>query len=276
MLQLGQFNTLKIARKVDFGVFLSSGDDEVLLPKKYLTPEMEIDSDVEVFIYKDSEDRTIATTQKPLAVVGEFAYLKVKEVNTFGAFMDWGLEKDLLVPFREQDKLLEAGKSYVVYVYVDTLTKRIAASAKINRYAKNEEIALTENEEVDLLIFKKTDLGYGAIINNLYQGLIYKNEVFTDLQLGDKKKGWIKTIREDGKIDLRLQKVGFELSDEAQEIIMQKLKEKNGFLALHDGSDPQLISKELNMSKKTFKKAIGGLFKFKLIVIEAEGIRLIQ
>ena len=163
----------------------------------------------------------------------------------------------------------------MVYVYVDTLTKRIAASAKINRYAKNEEIALTENEEVDLLIFKKTDLGYGAIINNLYQGLIYKNEVFTELAIGDKKKGWIKSLREDGKIDLRLQKVGFELSDDAQETIMQKLKENNGYLALHDGSDPQLITKVLNISKKTFKKAIGGLFKFKLIVIEKEGIRLI-
>lgn len=276
MLQLGQYNTLKVARKVDFGVFLSSGDDEVLLPKKYLTPEMQIGAEVEVFIYKDSEDRSIATTEKPLAIVGEFAYLKVKEVNSFGAFLDWGLEKDLLVPFREQDKKLEAGKSYVVYVYVDKLTKRIAASAKINRYAKNEDIQLSENEEVDLLIFKKTDLGYGAIINNLYQGLIYKNEVFTELQVGDKKKGYIKALREDGKIDLRLQKVGFELSDEAQELIMQKLKENNGYLALHDGSDPQLISKELNMSKKTFKKAIGGLFKFKLIVIEPNGIRLLQ
>ena len=276
MFQLGHYNTLKIARKVDFGVFLTDGTDEVLLPKKNLTPEMEIGTEVEVFIYKDSEDRTIATVQRPFAVVGEFAYLLVKEVNTIGAFLDWGLEKDLLVPFREQDKLLEAGKRYVVYIYVDKLTKRIAASAKINRYAKNEEISLTENEEVDVLIFKKTDLGFGAIINNLYQGLIYKNEVFTELTIGDKRKAWIKAIREDGKIDLRLQKVGFELSDDAQELIMQKLKKRNGFLALHDGSDPQLITKELGMSKKTFKKAIGGLFKYKLITIEGEGIRLVQ
>ncbi|MBL0046490.1 MAG: GntR family transcriptional regulator [Bacteroidetes bacterium] len=276
MFQLGHYNTLRIARKVDFGVFLTDGTDEVLLPKKNLTPEMEIGTEVEVFIYKDSEDRTIATVQRPFAVVGEFAYLLVKEVNTIGAFLDWGLEKDLLVPFREQDKLLEAGKRYVVYIYVDKLTKRIAASAKINRYAKNEEINLAENEEVDVLIFKKTDLGYGAIINNLYQGLIYKNEVFTELTIGDKRKAWIKAIREDGKIDLRLQKVGFELSDDAQELIMQKLKEKGGFLALHDGSDPQLITKELGMSKKTFKKAIGGLFKYKLITIEGEGIRLVQ
>jgi predicted RNA-binding protein (virulence factor B family) len=275
MLELGKFNTLKIARKVDFGVFLSSGSDEVLLPKKYLEPDMEIGSEVEVFIYKDSEDRTIATTQKPFAQVGEFAFLKVKEVNSFGAFMDWGLEKDLLVPFREQDKKLEAGKSYVVYVYVDKLTKRIAASAKINRYAKNDEMLLSENEEVDLLLFKQTDLGYGAIINNLHQGLIYKNEVFTNLAVGDKVKGWIKTLREDGRIDLRLQKVGFELSDDAQEIILKKLSEKNGFLALNDASEPQLISKELGMSKKTFKKAIGGLFKSKRISIEENGIKLL-
>ncbi len=275
MLELGKFNTLKIARKVDFGVFLSSGTDEVLLPKKYLEPDMEIGSEVEVFIYKDSEDRSIATTQKPYAQVGEFAYLKVKEVNSFGAFMDWGLEKDLLVPFREQDKKLEAGKSYVVYVYVDKLTKRIAASAKINRYAKNEGVQLSENEEVDLLLFKQTDLGYGAIINNLHQGLIYKNEVFTNLAVGDKVKGWIKTLREDGRIDLRLQKVGFELSDDAQDIILKKLAEKNGFLALHDASEPQLISKELGMSKKTFKKAIGGLFKSKRISIEENGIKLL-
>lgn len=275
MLELGKFNTLKIARKVDFGVFLSSGSDEVLLPKKYLEPDMEIGTEVEVFIYKDSEDRTIATTQKPFAQVGEFAFLRVKEVNSFGAFMDWGLEKDLLVPFREQDKKLEAGKSYVVYVYVDKLTKRIAASAKINRYAKNEEMLLSENEEVDLLLFKQTDLGYGAIINNLHQGLIYKNEVFTNLAVGDKVKGWIKTLREDGRIDLRLQKVGFELSDDAQEIILKKLSEKNGFLALSDASEPQLISKELGMSKKTFKKAIGGLFKSKRISLEENGIKLL-
>lgn len=275
MLELGKFNTLKIARKVDFGVFLSSGSDEVLLPKKYLEPDMEIGTEVEVFIYKDSEDRTIATTQKPFAQVGEFAFLKVKEVNSFGAFMDWGLEKDLLVPFREQDKKLEAGKSYVVYVYVDKLTKRIAASAKINRYAKNEEMQLSENEEVDLLLFKQTDLGYGAIINNLHQGLIYKNEVFTNLAVGDKVKGWIKTLREDGRIDLRLQKVGFELSDDAQEIILKKLSEKNGFLALSDASEPQLISQELGMSKKTFKKAIGGLFKSKRISLEENGIKLL-
>lgn len=275
MLELGKFNTLKIARKVDFGVFLSSGSDEVLLPKKYLEPDMEIGTEVEVFIYKDSEDRTIATTQKPFAQVGEFAFLKVKEVNSFGAFMDWGLEKDLLVPFREQDKKLEAGKSYVVYVYVDKLTKRIAASAKINRYAKNDEMLLSENEEVDLLLFKQTDLGYGAIINNLHQGLIYKNEVFTNLAVGDKVKGWIKTLREDGRIDLRLQKVGFELSDDAQEIILKKLSEKNGFLALSDASEPQLISQELGMSKKTFKKAIGGLFKSKRISLEENGIKLL-
>ncbi len=275
MFQLGQFNTLKIARRVDFGVFLTDGNDEVLLPKKNLTPEMEIGTEVDVFIYKDSEDRTIATIQRPLAVVGEFAYLLVKEVNTIGAFLDWGLEKDLLVPFREQDKLLEAGKSYVVYIYVDKLTKRIAASAKINRYSKNEEISLTENEEVEVLIFKKTDLGYGAIINNIYQGLIYKNEVFTELAIGEKKKGWIKTIREDGKIDVRLQKVGFELSDDAQELIMEALQKNGGFLALYDGSDPQLITKTLGISKKTFKKAIGGLFKFKLITIEEGGIRVV-
>jgi predicted RNA-binding protein (virulence factor B family) len=276
MIELGQYNTLKIARKVDFGVFLSDGIDEVLLPKKNLSPEMEIGMNLEVFIYKDSEDRTIATLQKPLAVVGEFAFLLVKEVNTFGAFMDWGLEKDLLVPFSEQDKKLEAGRSYVVYVYLDKLTKRIVASSKINRYAKNEEITLTENEEVEVLIFKETDLGYGAIINNLYQGLLYKNEVFSPLHVGDKKRAWVKTIREDGKIDLRLQKVGFELSDDAQALIMQKLNDAGGFLALHDGSDPKLIQQQLGISKKTFKKAVGGLFKFKLILLEKDGIRLIR
>ncbi len=275
MLEPGKYATLKVARKVDFGIFLSDGINEVLLPKKWVSPEMEIGTSHEVFIYKDSEDRTIATTQKPIATSGEFAYLLVKEVTPIGAFLDWGLEKDLLVPFREQDKALEAGKFYVVFVFLDKLTKRIAASAKINRFAKNEDIELSENEEVEILVFKKTDLGFGAIINNRYQGLIYKNEIFTDLEVGDKRKAWIKTIREDGKIDLRLQKTGFELSDDAQELIMKKLEEKGGFLALHDGSDPQLITKELGMSKKTFKKAIGGLFKFKLITIEAEGVRLV-
>lgn len=275
MLQPGQYAQLKVARKVDFGLFLSDGENEVLLPRKWVTPEMEIDTEVSVFIYKDSEDRTIATTQQPYAIAGEFAFLKVREVNTFGAFLDWGLDKDLLVPFREQDKELEVGKSYVVYVYTDKLTKRMVASSKINRHTSNEQIDLKENDEVIALIFKKTELGYSAVINNLHQGLIYSNEIFQPVALGDKLKAYIKTIREDGKIDLRLQKSGLDSTLDAQDALLAKLKEANGFLPLHDASDPALISKTLGLSKKSFKKAVGGLYKLKLIIIEEQGIRLI-
>ena len=170
---------------------------------------------------------------------------------------------------------MEVGRSYVVYIYLDKLTKRLAASAKVNRYLSNEIASLQENEKVELLLHKKTDLGFGAIINNQFQGLIYKNEIFLDIKVGDKIHGWIKTIREDGKIDLRLQPVGIELSDDAQKTIWNKLTAKNGFLALTDNSEPQLIMQELSMSKKTFKKAVGGLFKDKKIVIEKDGIRLL-
>ena len=275
MLEIGKYNTLQVARKVDFGLYLASDTDEVLLPKKYVTPEMEIGSDAEVFIYKDSEDRTIATTLKPYATVGDFVFLKAKDVTAHGAFLDWGLEKDLFVPFREQENKMEVGRSYVVYIYLDKLTKRLAASAKVNRYLSNEIASLQENEKVELLLHKKTDLGFGAIINNQFQGLIYKNEIFSEIKVGDKIHGWIKTIREDGKIDLRLQPVGIELSDDAQKTIWNKLTAKNGFLALTDNSEPQLIMQELSMSKKTFKKAVGGLFKDKKIVIEKDGIRLV-
>ena len=275
MLEIGKYNTLQVARKVDFGLYLASDTDEVLLPKKYVTPEMEIGSDAEVFIYKDSEDRTIATTLRPYATVGDFVFLKAKDVTAHGAFLDWGLEKDLFVPFREQENKMEVGRSYVVYIYLDKLTKRLAASAKVNRYLSSEIASLQENEKVELLLHKKTDLGFGAIINNQFQGLIYKNEIFSEIKVGDKIHGWIKTIREDGKIDLRLQPVGIELSDDAQKTIWNKLTAKNGFLALTDNSEPQLIMQELSMSKKTFKKAVGGLFKDKKIVIEKDGIRLV-
>lgn len=275
MLQPGKYALLKVARKVDFGLFLTDGENEVLLPRKWVTPEMEILSEVKVFIYKDSEDRTIATTQVPYAIAGEFAFLQVREVNAFGAFLDWGLDKDLLVPFREQDKALEVGKSYVVYVYTDKLTKRMVASSKINRYTSNEQIDLTENEEVDVLIAKKTELGYNVIINNLHQGLVYKNEIFQPLALGDRIKGYIKTIRQDGKIDIRLQKSGLDSTLDAQDRLIAKLKEANGFLPLNDASDPALISKTLGISKKSFKKAVGGLYKLKLIRIEEQGIRLV-
>lgn len=276
MIQVGKYNELKIIKIVDSGAYLGNDTQEILLPGKWIPKEAKIGDVLNVFIYRDSEDRLIATTLQPYTTVDTFAYLEVKEVNTMGAFLDWGLEKDLLVPFSEQASTLVAGKSYVFYVYIDNVTNRIIASSKLNKFIERDNIEAEEGDVVDLLIYSKTDKGYNAIINNMYVGLIYENEIFEEIRVGDRVTGYIKKIREDNKIDLSLQKSGYELVDDVKWKILNLLKQKNGFLPLNDNSTPEEIKLHLQISKKAFKKAIGGLYKEKLIALSDKGINLIS
>lgn len=275
---IGQYAELKVAKLVDFGVFLE-GEDEalILLPNQYVPPKTQIDDKIKVFIYRDSEDRIIATTLKPKAIVGEFAVLKVKSVTNVGAFLDWGLAKDLLVPFSEQRDKMQVDLSYLVYIYLDNATGRIVATAKIERILRENEVSYKEGDEVDILVGKRSELGFQVLINDDALGMVYKNEVFGHLKIGDQRKAYIKKIRRDGKIDVSLQQQGYvnEVPKSGQQIL-DLLKEEEGFLPLNDKSSPEDIYYSLKMSKKNFKKAIGLLYKQKLITIEDAGIYLVQ
>lgn len=276
MLDLGVKNTLRILRGTGVGMFL--GDDEgndVLLPKKYIPDDVIVGDDIEVFIYRDSEDRIIATTLEPKIQLNEFAYLQVKAVTQVGAFLDWGLEKDLFVPFREQNKKMEVDKWYAVYLYLDEDTDRLVASCKVNRFFEKENIDLAIGQEVDILVFEETDLGMNAVINNRYKGLIYENEIFQRIKIGTRTKAYVKNIRDDKRIDLSLQKQGYANVEPNAERILEKLKANNGFLDVTDKSDANYVMYQLEMSKKTFKKAVGALYRQRIIRIEDDGIYLV-
>lgn len=275
MAEIGKLNQLEVVKEVDFGIYLDGGNlGEILMPKRYV-PEGTMPGDIiEAFIYLDSEDRLLATTEKPLAMVDDFALLEVVSVAPVGAFLNWGLPKDLFVPFREQRKPMEVGEKYLVYVYLDENSKRIAASSKIEQFLDNIPIDYDENEEVDLIIVNETDLGYNAIIDNSHLGVLFKNEVFQTLHPGDRMTGYIKKIRPDGKIDLRLDKVGYEKIGGFADEIMEKLKQNNGFLPLTDKSSPEEIYQTFGISKKNFKAAIGALYKRRMITLEENGIRI--
>jgi len=276
MVRIGKISTLEVVKFTDQGAYLDGGPyGEILLPNRYVPQECNEGDDVDVFIYFDSEDRIVASTDFPIGMVDEFAYLKVVAVTGVGAFLDWGLPKDLLSPFREQAQKMEVGRSYIVRIYVDKVTGRIVASSKINRFLNLEEVNFAVGDEVNLLISNRTDLGFNAIINGTHLGIIYSNEIFKPIKTGDKVSGFIKKIREDGKIDLSLEKQGYEKVDPVLGLIIEKLKENGGFLAVSDKSDPELISKLFGISKKTYKKAVGALYKNKQITIEDNGIRLI-
>ena len=275
-MELGKYNKLIAARYTSVGLFLEDQDGEsVLLPMKWVPKDVTEGDEVEVFIYLDSEERPIATTMKPAAQVGEFAYLQVKQTTSMGAFLDWGLQKDLFVPFIEQEGRMQANHWYPVYLYIDPLTDRITASGRIDKRVDKENIDLQPNQEVDLLVVSQSPLGYNVIINQKYMGLVYENEVFKNIKLGDRPKGYIKQIREDNKIDVSLQRQGYSNVEPNAQLILDKLKDLEGFLPLNDKSTPEDIAHHLEMSKKTFKKAIGGLYKQKLISIEDDGIRLL-
>ncbi len=278
MAEIGKYNILKVVKDLDFGLYLDGGEElgEILLPRRYVPVNCTVDDELEVFIYLDSEDRLIATTEMPDAIVGEFACLTAVEVGKVGAFLDWGLPKDLLVPFREQKVDIEKGKNYVVYVYLDDESRRIAATSKIEKYLDNLPPEYEEGQEVDLMIYGESDLGYKAIVNNTHTGILYANEVFRKLNRGEKVKGYIKKVREDDKIDLMLDKPGYKKVDSIAQSILDKLNDLNGFLDLTDKSPADEISRRLGISKKNFKKAVGSLYKQRMITIEEKGIRLVK
>jgi len=276
-MKIGQFNTLTISRQTQVGLFLTNGKEDVLLPNKYVPKVFEIGEEMSVFVYLDHEERPVATTLVPYVVLNEFALLRVNYVNQVGAFLDWGMEKDILVPYKEQARPMEKGKRYLVYLYLDEKTNRLVASSKTNQFLDNDKINLEKNEEVDLIISHITEIGINVIINQKHKGLIYKDEVYDDaIRTGDKMKGYIKNVRPDGKIDVSLHKLGFENIEPNSEIILNELRASRGFLRLNDNSNPEDIKTVLKMSKKTFKKAIGLLYKQKLIEIKEDGIHLIQ
>jgi len=274
MIKIGQHNALKVIKKVPFGVYLDGGEwGEILLPIKVVPQNIEVNDILEVFIYFDSEDKIIATTKRPYAEMGSFAYLKVVDVNRIGAFLDWGLDKDLLVPKSEQYRPMEKGKSYIVYVQQDN-QDRIIASSKLDYYLDKTQPQFKQGDEVNLLIAETTALGNKVIINDTHWGLIYLSDIFQSLKYGSMTKGYIKTIREDGKIDVVLRKLGQDNIRELANRIMTKMHAMGGFLPLHDKSPAEDIHQAFGESKKNFKNAIGYLYKRKEITIESNGIRI--
>jgi len=281
MFELGQYNTMRVVKRLPFGAYLVHEDDqageEILLPKRYEPKDLKVDDELEVFIYLDSEDRVIATTETPKACVDSFAFLTVKDVNKVGAFVDWGLSKDLLIPFSEQPRRMKVGESWVIYVFLDDRKERITGSAKIDHWLKETTFYLKEGQQVDLMIYAQTDLGFKAIINNDYSGILYSNEVFQPLKIGDKLKGYIKKIRDDKKIDLSLQDKPPEATRDAlSAAILEDLKQQGGSSGLTDKSPPEAIYKQYGVSKKSYKKALGALYKKRLIKIEKNTILLLE
>ncbi|MGG7666422.1 CvfB family protein [Dyadobacter sp. BHUBP1] len=276
MLFIGKYNYLTIERVTSVGMFLSDVEgEEVLLPNQYITDEMQVGDQIKVFVYLDSEDRPVATTQTPKIIRNEFAFLEVKDVSEYGAFLDWGLIKDLFVPFREQPKPMEIGEWHVVFLYLDQKSQRLLASAKIDKFLENDRLTVAEGEEVDLLVWQKTDLGYNVVVNQYHKGLVYANEVFQPLQIGDTLKGYVKKIREENKLDISLQKTGYDVVEPVAKQILEEVKKGKGFLNLSDSSSPEAIYNRLKISKKVFKKAIGGLYKQGIIRITDDGIYLV-
>jgi predicted RNA-binding protein (virulence factor B family) len=283
MLEIGKYNTLTILRDTKVGLFLGDpendpeGIHDVLLPNKYVPKEFEIGEELIVFVYLDHEQRPVATTLVPYILLNEFALLRVNYINNVGAFMDWGMEKDILVPFKEQARPMEKGKRYLVYLYMDKQTNRLVASSKTNQFLNHDQLTVEKGEEVDLIVSHITDMGINVIINEQHKGLLYKDEVYDDsIRTGDRMRGYIKNIRPDNKIDVALQVQGVESIEPNAEKVLSELRASRGFLRLNDNSHPEDIKTVLKMSKKSFKKAIGSLYKEKLIEIKEDGIYLIN
>lgn len=275
-IELGKYNQLEVVKEVDFGVYLNGGEEgEILLPKRYVPEGCKPGDVLNVFIYLDNEERLIATTLQPLVQVGEFACLEVAWVNEFGAFLDWGLMKDLFVPFREQKMKMQKGHRYVIHAHVDEESYRIMASAKIERYLSKDIPDYEPGQEVEVMVWQKTDLGYKVIVENRYGGLVYQNEIFQPLQPGMKLAAYVRQVREDGKIDLALQQDGQRKVKDFSDVLLQFIKEQGGYTTLNDKSAAEIIYDTFGVSKKTFKKAVGDLYKKRLIVLEEGGIRLV-
>lgn len=278
MIPIGQHQQLTILRHTTVGLYLGDeeGDEDVLLPNKYCPEDFELGDQLNVFVYRDYEERKIATNLMPKILLHQFALLRVTSVSNIGAFLDWGLEKELLVPFREQRQKMVEGRWYIVYLDLDEKTDRLYATNKIEKRLKNDVLTVREGEQVDLIVMKKTDLGFSVIVNQQHEGLIFDNDIFTKLNIGDKIKGYVKVIRDDNKMDISLHPMGFEnFNDPNCEMILKKLKAQKGFLPITDKSTPEEIYKQFGISKKAYKKAIGTLYKQRQVTLEPEGIKLV-
>ena len=276
-IELGKFNHLEVVKEVDFGVYLDGGEEgEILLPTRYVPEDCKIGDILNVFLYLDMDERLIATTLTPFVQVGQFACLEVSWVNQYGAFLNWGLMKDLFVPFREQKMKMQVGRKYVVHAHLDEESYRIVASAKVERYLSKEKPEYAAGEEVNILIWQKTDLGFKAIIDNKYSGLLYENEIFSSIETGMEMKAFVKQVREDGKVDLILQKPGFEKVDDFAKTLLDYIKEQGGRIHLNDKSPAEDIYDTFGVSKKTFKKGVGDLYKKRLIALHEDGIALVE
>lgn len=276
MLNLGQINTLKASRKTDNGIYLIDNEfNEVLLPNKYVPDDLKMEQNIDVFLYKDSEDRIIATTLVPKLMLNEYAALEAVAVSTYGAFFDWGLEKDLMVPYRQQARPVVEGNKYVVFLYLDEKSQRLTGSTKIHNSLKKIPDKLDIGEKVTLLPYDETDIGINVVVNNAWQGMLYKNEVFEPVKVGDILTGYIKKKRSDNKIDVTLSRPGYGAIDAQVQKLYNVLQANNGYLKLNDKSSPQEIKDQLSMSKKVFKKAVGALYRQKRLEITREGIRLL-
>ncbi len=273
-LRLGQTNRLTVVRRAEQGLYLSGGPEDILLPNRYVPEGANVGDELDVFVYLDSEERLVATTETPLAQVGDFAWLEVAWVNQFGAFLDWGLMKDLFVPFSEQKMKMQKGRSYLVHIHLDPQTYRIVASAKIERYLSKDWPPYHGGDEVDALIWQKTDLGFKAIVDNQFAGLLFDDEIFRELHSGDRLRAFVKQVRPDGKIDLSLQRKGQKAVADFSDILLNHLRTNGGFSALGDKSPAEEIYALFGVSKKVFKKAVGDLYRRRLITIENEGIRV--
>ena len=274
-IELGKFNQLEVVKQVDFGMYLDGGEEgEILLPSRYVPEDCKVGDILNVFLYLDIEERLIATTLTPLVQVGQFACLEVAWVNQFGAFLNWGLMKDLFVPFREQKMKMQVGKKYVVYAYIDEESYRIVASAKVERFLSRDKAEYSPGDKVDILVWQKTDLGFKAIIDNKHSGLLYDNEIFSTLETGMKMKAFVKQVREDGKIDLMLQKTGFDRVGDFSKVLLEYIEEHGGRISLNDKSPADEIYAVFGVSKKTFKKGVGDLYKKHLIILKEDGLVL--
>ncbi len=276
-MKIGQYNRLRINRTVDFGAYLIDDDThEVLLPKRYMTPDMKVGDEIDVFVYNDSENRPVATTERPRAVVGDFALMRVKAVNKVGAFLDWGLvAKDLLVPFSEQRVDMQAGRSYIVHVYLDEASQRIVASAKLAKFLNQTEPDYYHREKVEVLVVQRSDLGYRVIINNEHWGQIYQNETYQDVNIGDRLTAFVKQVRPDGKVDVTLAKIEKMRVDDLAIRILDYLQAHDGEMNLTDKSAPDDINKAFMCSKKDFKKALGLLYKQQRVTL-SDTVKLVK
>jgi predicted RNA-binding protein (virulence factor B family) len=275
-INVGQFNLMRVDRKVDFGFYMDDGAEGILLPKRFVPSGLQVDDTISVFVYHDSDNRLIATTQEPFAVVGDIAALKVVAITKQGAFLDWGLMKDLFVPVSQQLSSMRLGGKYLVKLYLDKQTGRVAATEKIDNQISNDILTVKEGEKVKLQVYRESDIGYVVIVNQVHQGLVYKNEVFTHLHIGQMiEEGFVKKIREDNKLDIGIGKQGVEKLDDDQVKLIQLLKLHKGFLPYHDKSSPEDIYAFFGISKKAFKMNVGILYKAKKITIEDGGIRLV-